>query len=140
MDIYYDEEDSDEEYSELKKVEIPDHVYESVTEKPVANQGPTDGFNISKKCLILILVSVFVGLLLILGTSVTISYQLGKGKGVKISKEGCQDGWFNISNECFKFADNACTNGCTWKYSVEVCKNLGGKLADQEVMKQCLSF
>ena len=34
MDVYYDENDSDEEYSEITKVPITDNVYENEIEKP----------------------------------------------------------------------------------------------------------
>ena len=127
MDVYYTPGDSDEEYEEIKEKAQQDNFYESVAdnkETPTVESGSST-IKISKKCLIITVLSIFFSFVLIVGTSVTLSYQMGKKRAyvnVTGPKERCGgDGWFNISSDCFKFAGNACEYGCTWNHSVQHC-------------------
>ena len=43
---------------------------------------------------------------------------------------GCKQGWINVSRSCFLFAPHTCQLGCTWEFSNDFCRNIGGKLAE----------
>ena len=134
-ETYYEMGGLDTKINEDKKIPQRDDVYETIEKKaePVA-LSVHNGIVISQKNLIIFGLTSFLTLVIIIGVSVTLSYQFGKKRATKRLEDQhediCGPGWLNISNECFLFADDACSNGCTWSYSAKYCKDLGGKLAE----------
>eukprot|EP00092_Neocalanus_flemingeri_P013042 GFUD01014054.1.p1 GENE.GFUD01014054.1~~GFUD01014054.1.p1 ORF type:complete len:412 (+),score=80.35 GFUD01014054.1:171-1406(+) len=146
LDIYEDPEDFEEQINNNQNAaeqtnkenqatsfdNSKENVYESIKVETTPQQQEEDAFTIkiSKKCLVLLSIGVLMLLVIIIGTTVALSYSAGKAKQLKEVRETCGDGWFNISSDCFKFVDDACDIGCSWEHSVEICKDLGGKLAE----------
>eukprot|EP00092_Neocalanus_flemingeri_P012184 GFUD01013137.1.p1 GENE.GFUD01013137.1~~GFUD01013137.1.p1 ORF type:complete len:407 (+),score=91.37 GFUD01013137.1:62-1282(+) len=113
-----------------------DNVYDTINIPISRNQREEDNsITISKKCLIILLL----GVLVVIGATVALTYTLSKKNVDNGKSKTCGKGWLNISSECFKFVDDACQFGCSWEHSVDICKDLGGKLAEprsDEIMQR----
>eukprot|EP00092_Neocalanus_flemingeri_P027280 GFUD01029585.1.p1 GENE.GFUD01029585.1~~GFUD01029585.1.p1 ORF type:complete len:423 (+),score=85.41 GFUD01029585.1:22-1290(+) len=117
-----------------------ENVYDAINLPMSTNQTEEDtSIKISKRCLCTTSIILTIGVIAVIGITVALTYTVTKKKLDNEQSKTCGDGWLNISSECFKFVDDACPSGCSWEHSVDICKDLGGKLAEprtDEIMRQ----
>eukprot|EP00092_Neocalanus_flemingeri_P009274 GFUD01009980.1.p1 GENE.GFUD01009980.1~~GFUD01009980.1.p1 ORF type:complete len:406 (+),score=68.00 GFUD01009980.1:13-1230(+) len=129
-EVYKDPDDFDNSKNrpkpEAPSVDDDNNVYDYIKAPYIVlSQDGREGTK-KRSCLIVsILLVIFIACI---GVTAIVTYKLTTPNDKTVTK--CEEGWLNISSECFKFVDDACQLGCSWEFSIIFCQNLGGKLAE----------